>query len=396
VTKVWVGIDAGKQHHWAVALDGEGRILLSRRVVNDQTAIEELLTDVGKLSEEAAWAIDMSDGKVALMLALLCERNQHVVYVPGKAVNRAADGYRAEGKTDAKDARIIADQARLRRDFATLRPPGELLTELATLVAYRRDLSGDQHRIIVRLREHLTAIFPALERALDLTCKGPLHLLARWQTPSAIRRAGAPRIAAHLSKHRIPNAAKLADKAVAAAKTQTVALPGEKITAAIVAELAERVLEQRQRLKDLDNLLEETFAKHPQAKILTSLPGLGTLLAAEFIVAVGDLANFTSADHLAAYAGLAPVLRDSGRITGNLHRPQRYNRTLMRVFYLSAHVAAGRPGPSRDYYQRKRAEGKRHVQALIALARRRVNVIYAMLRDNKPFAMPAQPQPQAA
>jgi hypothetical protein len=71
---------------------------------------------------------------------------------------------------------------------------------------------------------------------------------------------------------------------------------------------------------------------------------------------------------------LAPVPRDSGRIRGNLHKPQRYNRSLRRVFYISAMVAANRPGESRDYYQRKRAESSRIVQAKIALARRRVNV----------------------
>lgn len=62
---------------------------------------------------------------------------------------------------------------------------------------------------------------------------------------------------------------------------------------------------------------------------------------------------------------MAPVPRDSGRIRSNLHKPQRYNRSLRRVFYISAMVAANRPGESRDYYQRKRAQGKRVVQAQI-------------------------------
>jgi transposase len=68
------------------------------------------------------------------------------------------------------------------------------------------------------------------------------------------------------------------------------------------------------------------FGAHPEAAIMRSLPGIGPLVAAEFTVAVGDLSTFPSADHLAAYAGLAPVPRDSGKRTGNMHRPQRYNR----------------------------------------------------------------------
>ena len=91
--------------------------------------------------------------------------------MPGRAVNRAGDGYRGEGTTDAKDAQVIADQARMRRDFAALTPPGELLAELRLLVAQRRDLQADRVRLIGLLREHLVAVFPALERAVQVPAR---------------------------------------------------------------------------------------------------------------------------------------------------------------------------------------------------------------------------------
>ena len=75
--------------------------------------------------------------------------------------------------------------------------------------------------------------------------------------------------------------------------------------------------------------------------------------------------------------------RDSGRVRGNLHRPKRYHRGLRRVFYLAALSAITPRRPSRTFYQRKRAEGKRHIQALIALARRLIDVIWALIRDNR-------------
>jgi len=81
----------------------------------------------------------------------------------------------------AKDARQVADQARMRRDFAALTPPDELLAELGLLVAERRDLQADRVRLIGRLREHLVAVLPALERAVQVTRKGSL-LLCGWQT----------------------------------------------------------------------------------------------------------------------------------------------------------------------------------------------------------------------
>lgn len=393
MSKAWVGVDAGKGQHWALVIDAEGRILRSRPVANDQTAISELLAEASGLADELVWAVDLSNGCTALLLALLWANHQQVVYVPGRAVNRAADGYPREGKTDARDARVIADQARLRRDFAPLAPTPELVADLRVLTGYRQDLTGDRTRMVTRLRQHLTAIFPALERALDFTHLGPLVLVTRWQTPQAIRQAGAEVITAWLRAHHVPKAAMLARTALAAAEQQTVRLPAEQLTAQVSAELAGELLTLRRRVKELDNLLRTRLAAHPQAAILTSLPGMGVLLAAEFAVAVKDLANFASPDHLAAYAGLAPVPHDSGRRVNNLHRPHRYNRDLLRVFYVSALIAAQRPGASRDYYQRKRREGKHHIQAVLALARRRVNVLWALLRDNRPFTLtpPATP-----
>ncbi len=83
---------------------------------------------------------------------------------------------------------------------------------------------------------------------------------------------------------------------------------------------------------------------HPQAQIIESLPGMGPILGAELIAAAGDLNGYPDAGRLACAAGLVPVPRDSGRRTGNLHRPMRYSRKLRRVFYLSAAASMMREG----------------------------------------------------
>jgi transposase len=112
----------------------------------------------------------------------------------------------------------------------------------------------------------------------------------------------------------------------------------------------------------------------------------GVILGAEFLAATGgDMNVFDSADRLAGICGLAPVPRDSGRISGNLKRPRRYHRRLLRTCYLAAQSAARTDPASRTYYDRKRAEGKHHRQAVLALARRRLNVLWAMLRDHIPY-----------
>ena len=161
--------------------------------------------------------------------------------------------------------------------------------------------------------------------------------------------------------------------------------PARTIAAAIIAELATNILALDQRLTDLDAQIAATFDRHPQAAIIQSMPGFGPILGATLLVAAGDLRAFPSAGHLAAAAGLVPVPNDSGRRTGNLHKPRRYSRPLRHVFYLSAQTSMMRDGPNRDYYLKKRDHGRTHTQAVIALARRRVDVLWALLRDERTY-----------
>ena len=154
---------------------------------------------------------------------------------------------------------------------------------------------------------------------MDLNSKGPLTLLTHYQTPPHLRRAGHKPIAAYLRSRGVKGSNKVAQKALAAAKAQSVTLPAQDVAAAIVAELAEDVLGLKERINTIDEELGQRFFARPEARILTSLPGMGPILGAEFLVAVGDIRAFSSADRLAAYAGLVPAARDSGKRVGK-HR----------------------------------------------------------------------------
>lgn len=386
-TQVWVGIDVGKAHHWAAAVDQNGRQVWSRKVLNDEADILDGIGEALALADQVSWAVDISGTTSALLLALLAAHGQEAVYVPGRTVNSMSSGYRGEAKTDARDAFVIAETSRLRRDFAPVQVNAELVTELALLTGHRTDLVADRIRLLNRLRDVLTGIFPALERAFDYSAqKGPLVLLTGYQSPAALRRRGQVRLEAWLRKRGVRGADKVAAKAIAAAAAQHTVLPGQDVAGQIVADLAAQILALDERIGRLDTQIADTFARHPQAEIITSMPGIGPILGAEFVVAAGDLAGYANAGRLASAAGLVPVPRDSGRRTGNLHRPKRYSRRLRRVFYLSAQTSIVRDGPNRDFYLKKRSEGLKHTQALIALARRRVDVLWALLRDNRTFA----------
>ncbi|MGW5498213.1 IS110 family transposase [Streptomyces olivaceoviridis] len=395
-SRVWAGIDAGKVHHWAAVVDATGATLWSKRIENDESAILTAFGEILEIADEVRWAVDISGTSSALLLALLAAHGQQAVYVPGRTVNRMAGAYRGEAKTDARDAYVIAETARQRRDFAAIDVPAQLAAELALLTAHRSDLVADRVRMINRLRDVLTGVFPALERAFDYSAhKGALVLLTGYQTPAAIRRRGRARITAWLANRGVRGADAVAATALGAAQAQQTALPGEDVAGQIVADLAAQILALDDRLKRIDKQIRETFRSHPQAQIIESLPGMGPILGAEFVVAAGDLAAYADAGHLASAAGLVPVPRDSGRRTGNLHRPKRYSRRLRRVFYMSAQTSIIREGPNRDFYLKKRAEGCKHVQAVIALARRRASVLWALLRDGRVFTS-APPVTQAA
>jgi transposase len=369
--QAWVGVDVGKDHHWAAAVDANGQVLVSRKVANDQQAILGVLAEVGALARRLTWTVDLTTAEAALLLAVLWGQGQQVRYLAGRAVSQAAVGYRGEAKTDAKDARIIADQSRMRRDLPELCPGQDLVVELRILTSRRADLVADRTRAINRLRQQLTAICPALERAAELAGQRGWVVL--------------------LEGHGIRNADRIAQAAVAAASTQTVHLPGQDVAADVAGALAAEVLDLEARITQTDHALQERFGRHQLAEVICSMPGFGFRLGAEVLAAIGQVELIGSADRLAAYAGLSPVANDSGKRTGRLRAPVRYHRTLRRAMYLAALTAIRCSPQDRAYYQRKRAEGKRHVQAVICLARRRTNVLWALLRDNRTW----EPQPPA-
>jgi hypothetical protein len=156
------------------------------------------------LAEEVHWAVDISGTASALLLAA---HGQQAVYAPGRTVNRMSGAYRAEAKTDARDAYLSAETVHHRRDFTAIEVPAQLAADLALMTAHRSDLVADRVRMINRLRDVLTGIFPALERAFDYSAqKGALVLLTGYQSPAVIRRRGRARLTAWLAHRSVRGA----------------------------------------------------------------------------------------------------------------------------------------------------------------------------------------------
>jgi transposase len=389
---VAVGIDVAKDFHWVQAVDRrDSEPLFSGSVDNTPSAIAALIEQLEGLRDRGRLTagIDVVGGIAGLLTAMLLEAGIEVVHVSGLAVNRAREGTSGgEHKSDPRDAAVIADQVRHRRDLRRIEPAGELDAEIRLLVARRRELVTDQTRRISRLRDLLASIHPGLEHVVDPTTKAGQQLLRRYVTPSEIRRAGRRRLIEHILRAgRIPrrHAEELAEQALAAAHEQTITITGERVAAELIRELAAEAAHTRSRLAELDRELQTALARHPDAALIQSLPGMGVTLAAEFIAEAGSIERFPTPDKLAAAAGLAPVLKQSGKVR-YLKRAHGGNKALKRVFFQSAFCSLSHPD-SKAYYRRKRDERKTHHQAVLALARRRVDVLHAILRNRTPYEL---------
>ena len=274
----------------------------------------------------------------------------------------------------------------------------ELLAQLRVLNGYDADLAADATRLSNRLRDALTGVSPALERVLGprLHHPGVRDLLARHPVPEALTQAGRGRIARIIRK-RSPRLANALAAAVAGAlDAQTVVVPVEAVTGRVIAEVIVELDRTLERHKRLVAEIEELFSTHSFGRILDTLPGIGPRTVSRILAEIADGSRFANGSRLASYAGLAPVTRQSGSSLRGEARSRRGNHRLKNAMFLAAFASLRDPA-SRAFYDRKRAKGKAHNAAVICLARRRCDVILAMLRSRKPYQSEiSQHEPVAA
>lgn len=120
---------------------------------------------------------------------------------------------------------------------------------------------------------------------------------------------------------------------------------------------------------------------------LETITGIGTTLAAVIFSEIGgDIKKFSSVPKLAAYAGLYPKSRQSGESKSDGHMSKRGSSYLRRAVWLAATVAAFKDPAISAFYQRKRDEGKDHLIAIGHVCHKILAIIFAVLRDNKPYS----------
>ncbi|MBU19469.1 MAG: IS110 family transposase [Microbacterium sp.] len=386
---VFVGLDVGKGEHHAVALDRTGKKLYDRALPNDERRLRAVLTDLQKHGI-VLLIVDQPATIGALPIAVAQAAGALVGYLPGLAMRRIADLHPGEAKTDARDAAIIAETARtMPHTLRSIQATDEQVAELAMLCGFDDDLAAQITQVGNRVRGLLTQIHPALERAIGPRLDHPaiLDLLQRWPSPTQLRAAGEKRIATRMLKLAPRKGRDWAYEITTALDQQSVVVTGTNAAALVIPRLAAQLATLRKQRDDVAAEVERLVDAHPLQPVLTSMPGVGVRTAARLLTEVAGK-HFPTAGHLAAYAGLAPVTRRSGSSIRGEYSSRRGNKVLKNAMFLSA-FAALRDPDSRAYYDRKITQGKRHNQALLALARRRSDVLYAMLRDGTLYLAPA-------
>ena len=384
--RVFLGLDVGKSDHHAVGLDPTGRRLHDAPLPNSEPKLRAMFE---KLAAHGPVLVVVDQpatiGAFPVTVARACGHD--VAYLPGLAMRRIADLYPGNAKTDARDAFIIADAARtLPHALRRIDNDDDALAELDVLVGYDDDLASEATRLSNRIRGLLTGLHPALERVLGPKTAHPavLEIFISCGGPTGIR----CQLTAIATKHAPRMGTKLVADILAALDEQTVVVPGTNTADTVLPRLAQSLKTVLTQRKTVAAEVEEILDAHPLAQVLISMPGIGIRTAARILLEIGDASAFKSSGHLAAYAGIAPVTHHSGTSIRGEHPARSGNRKLKRAFFLAAFAALADP-TSRAYYDRKRAEGKKHNAALICLARRRCDVLFAMLRTNTHYQPPA-------
>ncbi len=393
---MFCGIDWAENHHDVALVDAEGTLIAKRRVSDDAAGFAlllHLLAEVGDSADEPIpVAIETGRG---LLVACLRATGRKVFAINPMAVSRYRDRYSvARKKSDAGDAFVLANI--LRTDLAAHRPlpaDSELAQAIAVLARAQQDAVWERTCAHNKLRSLLREYYPALLEAFADKRDGLLRPEAR----AVLAAAPTPRAAAKLTKTRLRALLKRAGRQrgidTEAERLQAI-LRGEYLHQLPLIEDAfgRQALALLRQLdtactnaEELAAAAVEHFDKHPDAEIITSLPGLGSITGARVLAEIGDdRSRFTDARALKAYAGSAPVTRASGKTLAVTHRRVK-NQRLAAVGYLWALSALTASPGARAHYDRRKTAGDRHIAAQRNLFNRLIGCLHHCLKTRQPY-----------
>lgn len=372
-----VGFDVGKSFHWAFGVGAGGEAVLSERVDNRPAAIDRVLAEAGA---GALVVVDQRRNIGALVLARARAAGMRVAYLPGRAEKQAREMFPATAKTDELDAEVIARTA-LGMPWTLREVPeeDERRASLRMLSSQRAFCVKERTESLNRLRAVLLEADPALEAALDPSRRWQLEVLAALGSAHGCAAAG------EASYRRLAGARGGREDAFWEVLSASAASrPEVRAEGTLASMLAGQVLARDAEVAALDAAIGELLEGDATYEALLTVPGVGPRTAAALVASV-DVTMFRSHDELASYCGIAPADSQSGTSARSTRPKRGGSKPLKNLLVFSCNSLIGTKNEFGRYYEKCRGRGMRHNKALKAVARKRLKVIYAIMRDRAPY-----------
>lgn len=393
---VFCGIDWAEDHHDVALVDAGGAVLARLRISDDAAGYTRLLALLATHGDTAAMPVPVAiETPRGLLVACLRATGRTVFAVNPMAVARYRERHSVAGKkSDALDAAVLANI--LRTDMHAHRPmpaDTELAQAIAVLARAQQDAVWDRTQAHNKLRSVLREFYPALLAAFIDKRGGILRPDARM----ILAAAPTPILAAKLTKTQLAALLKRAGRKrgteAEAVRLQIVLRAKYLHQPRLVEDAYGRQTLALLRMLDAacanaDELETEAatrFVQHPDAAIITSLPGLGPLTGARVLAEIGDdRSRFADARSLKAYSGAAPVTRASGKSRYVMTRRVK-NQRLAAVGYVWAFSALSASPGARAHYDRRRKTNERHTAAQRNLFNRLIGVLHHLLQTRQTY-----------
>ena len=384
---IFAGVDWAEAHHDVCVMSADGRVLEQRRVSHSVAGIGELHALIAAHAEDGepvAVGIEVDRG---LVVTALLAVGYQVYAINPMASSRYRDRHATSGaKSDRGDAKVLADLVRTdRHNHRQVAGDSDLAEAVRVLARAHQSAIWSRQRQVNALRSALREYYPAALAAFgtDLAASDAVAVLALAPTPGAARALSRSKIASALRRAgRVRNIDQRADEIQAALHADYLHAPPAIAGAygAAARSAIRLITAYTAEIAELEQALAEHFEQHPDAKIVRSLPGLGTVLGARVLGEFGDdRTRFTSPKSRKNYSGTSPITRASGRSHVVLARHAR-NRRLADALEQWAFCSLTQSPGARAYYDQLRGRGKTHRQALRQLANRWVGILHICLQ----------------
>ena len=383
-----VGIDIGKNHHEASIVSPEGKqIGRSLRFATTHKGADSLMSFIFKNIGNSPCVFGLeATGHYWYPIYSFLKAKGYTIYVINPIQSDSLRKmYIRQTKNDSIDSFLIAEVIRFGQ-FGTTSMADENILAMRQLCRYRDSLISSRTEIKLRIGTIMEQIFPEYEKQFSsLWVSTSMGILEKYLTPENIENAPIDElfeIIKDKSHNRLTRAKAISIKE-AAADTFGIKIAQDAFSFQL-KQLIDRMNFLDKQIEALDCQILEYYEKFDC--YLHTIPGIGMIGAATILAEIGDISRFKNSSSLIAFAGIDPTVRQSGEFNStHNHMSKRGSPYLRHAIFLAATTCSFHNSPLNAYYKKKRDQGKHHLTATGAVARKLTTVIYAVLRDSKPY-----------